>query len=537
MRAIQPILVLSLLWGAGTAHAQVTKVIAEGDFFVPSDFLFVSALNDTNLNASGGFVARVRTGSTFGDNFGMNPATSQDFFVGSATPSTSFTVFREENDTSTTSDDITFGTRTYQQQEFKFVTIDDAGQLGYGADVLYTDTAGPDITNPADRVSSVWLDDTPIAVEGDAVAAAGFAGNSYTGVNFRGMGEAGVPIYEARYSIGPDTGEGLFFGAGTALLRDGQAIGNTADTVALGSAITNTVVSLDGLSYLAAVEGVNLGPGSDYVVVDGDAQSFLVTGDVITTNTPIGVANGALDATETLGGTVQNSGVGGGNWGFTSFTSAVSDFDNVAVINGHVTYREEDTVLDNGGGTFVIDGPAEGVVFNSDGDVVVAYDNALLLNGTVVAREGTDITNAANDLRLFQSAVSVSDRDANGDVTISFLGREFNLNFDTIFSIETAFDTGAIVGDMDINGVVELEDALAFVTALESQFEYTGLYGSTPLARGDINGDGIFNLSDIEPFAALVGVPTTALFAAVPEPGALVLAGLGLPWVWGRRGR
>lgn len=520
----------------GSASGQVTKVIAEGDFFPESDFFFVRSLNDVNANAQGGFVTRVRTGSSFGDNFGMNPATSQDFYVGATTPGTAFTILREENDTSTPADDITFGTRTYQQQELKLVAINNAGQTGYGADVLYTDTAGPDITVPADRVSSLWLDDTPIAVEGDPVLVPGLAGSNYTGLTFRGMGEAGVPIYEARYTDGGGISEGLFAGPNTTLLTAGDAIGGTADTVAsLVSSFTNTVVSLDGTSYLSAVQGTSLGPDSDYVVVDGEAQRYLGTGDVITTENVIGVANGGLDATETLGGTVQNSGVGSGNWGFTSFTSASSDFDSVAIINGHVTFREEDVVPDAAGGTFVIDGPAEGIAFNNDGDVVVVYDNALILNGTVVAREGTDIVNASNDLRLFQSGVSVSDRDASGNVVIYFEGREFNLSFDTVFSLDTAFDTGAVLGDMDVNGTVDLDDVLAFVTALESRAAYAGLYGSAVDVRGDINGDGLFNLSDVEPFAALVGVPASVVAAAVPEPAGLAVLGVFLPAMMRRR--
>lgn len=529
------VVVMSLL-GAGSASSQITKVIAEGDFFLDSDFFFVRTLNDVNANAQGGFITRVRTGSSFGDNFGMNPATSQDFYVRATTFGAPFATVREENDTSTTADDITFGTRSYQQQELNLVAINNAGVTAYGADVLYTDSAGPDITAPADRVNSIWLDNTPIAVEGDAVLVPELSGSSYTGVFFRGMGETGVPIYEGRYTDGAGSSEGLFAGASTALLKAGDAIGGTADTVASQvSAFTNTVVSLDGTSYLSAVQGTSLGPDSDYVVVDGEAQRYLGTGELITTETVIGVANGGLDATETLGSTVQNSGVGPGNWGFTSFTSASSDLDNVAIINGYVTYREEDLVPDAAGGTFMIDGPAEGIAFNAAGDVVVVYDNALILNGTVVAREGSDITNAGNDLRLFQSGVSLSERDGNGDVVIYFEGREFNLNFDTIFSLETAFDTGAILGDMDVNGVVELDDVLAFVTAMENRADYAGLYGSAVDVRGDINGDGLFNLSDVEPFAALIGVPASVVLAAVPEPGAAVLLGVLGPLALRRR--
>ena len=90
-----------------------------------------------------------------------------------------------------------------------------------------------------------------------------------------------------------------------------------------------------------------------------------------------------------------------------------------------------------------------------------------------------------------------------------------------------ALDTA--LGDMDADGSIDFQDLLWFVTALEDEGAYIREFGVLPVVRGDVNGDAVFNLSDVEPFAALVGVPAGAVFAAVPEPAALgVLLG-GLP--------
>lgn len=83
-----------------------------------------------------------------------------------------------------------------------------------------------------------------------------------------------------------------------------------------------------------------------------------------------------------------------------------------------------------------------------------------------------------------------------------------------------------LMGDMNDDGVVTDDDVLHFVMALENADTYTNLVGFDPLRRGDLTGDGQFNLDDIAPFAQLLGPGAAPLLNLVPEPGTAGLAAM-----------
>ncbi|MEM7627206.1 MAG: PEP-CTERM sorting domain-containing protein [Planctomycetota bacterium] len=97
-------------------------------------------------------------------------------------------------------------------------------------------------------------------------------------------------------------------------------------------------------------------------------------------------------------------------------------------------------------------------------------------------------------------------------------------------------------GDMNFDDTVDLDDVLAFITALEDPALYWEGYGLDPVLKGDLNGDGLFNFSDVEPFVAELGLTDPAaqgLLNLVPEPttAGLLAAGWAGLLVRGRRRR
>ncbi|MEX0884796.1 MAG: PEP-CTERM sorting domain-containing protein [Phycisphaeraceae bacterium] len=85
-------------------------------------------------------------------------------------------------------------------------------------------------------------------------------------------------------------------------------------------------------------------------------------------------------------------------------------------------------------------------------------------------------------------------------------------------------DPGHLLGDMNLDGVVDAVDVAPFVLALTDPALYESEYGIAPLLVGDINGDGWFDAVDVAPFVELLvngGVSASAI--TIPEPTTGVL--------------
>ena len=61
-----------------------------------------------------------------------------------------------------------------------------------------------------------------------------------------------------------------------------------------------------------------------------------------------------------------------------------------------------------------------------------------------------------------------------------------------------------VVGDMNVDGLVNFGDINPFVLALTNPSLYQQQYHILPSLHGDINQDGQFNFGDINPFVALL---------------------------------
>lgn len=73
----------------------------------------------------------------------------------------------------------------------------------------------------------------------------------------------------------------------------------------------------------------------------------------------------------------------------------------------------------------------------------------------------------------------------------------------------TAF-LGEITGDLTRNGIIDLDDANAFVLALDDVNAYQTQFSIDALVTADVNRDWEFNTGDIAPFLALFDDPTDA---------------------------
>ncbi len=124
-----------------------------------------------------------------------------------------------------------------------------------------------------------------------------------------------------------------------------------------------------------------------------------------------------------------------------------------------------------------------------------------------------------------------------GTITGSFdelLMPELNSNeFLTLHTIEQSVNVMlGLVGDMNLDGVVDTGDVAPFVLALTNPEAYEAEYGIDPALVGDINQDGAFDTGDVAPFVQMLVAGGTQ---SVPEPGSLVLLGLGGLMLLGRR--
>jgi endonuclease I len=97
-----------------------------------------------------------------------------------------------------------------------------------------------------------------------------------------------------------------------------------------------------------------------------------------------------------------------------------------------------------------------------------------------------------------------------------------------------------ILGDMNNDGLLDFDDINPFSLALNDPAAYqTAFPGLDAAARGDINHDGQLDFDDINPFANLLNTPaaTALVYAAIPEPGGILIFGVGIFGVMCRRRR
>jgi hypothetical protein len=382
------------------ALGQVSSaLIREGDAFPDGGAGHtVSSLTNTATNHVGGYA--VGLSSTDG-------SATLSHFWGNATGGAGATLRTE----------MTIGTFTQLSFE-SFYGMSDTGQLAYSA-------TGED--PPLSSLDSVWLDDTPVAVEELPVVS--LPGQYWTFASRPSVAANGVPHFVGGIASSP--------GSST---ENRVLASTTAATILLatGETPTGLPAAIDGIDFdyrfsalsthwIAPVT-MNLSTTIDgTIVVDG--AGLMLDGALVQEGSPLPAAVGGLpgenwDNFDYCGYTED------GQYFFTGDSDGSTSTDEFILKNGTIIVREGD-VLDGE----TLSGSIEGAYINEDGDVAFIWDvagntlEALYINDRLLLTEGDDVdwdgdgvVDVGYTLSNFTgtSALTISDRDASNDVDLYF---------------------------------------------------------------------------------------------------------------------
>jgi hypothetical protein len=314
----------------------------------------------------------------------------------------------------------TFGSLVQTAYE-SFYGMSDTGQIAYSA----TGTGGP-----VGGFDSVWLDDVPIAVEGDLYPN---DANFWWSFGSRpGVTGDGTIYWVGGYTDtqgGSTDNRGLFYSAAaTPLFVGGDLLPNLP-----GALNTGTTVSFDyrfsalGTHHIAEIVLVGSTSFDAAMVVDG--AGLLVDGSLVQEGMPVPAAAGGLPgelwAAFDFAGINEN-----GDWFLTGDTNGAAATDEFVMKNGVIVVREGDVVDGQ-----TLSGSIEGGFMNENGDYAYIWDvnggaqEALFFNDQLILLEG-DFVDFDNDglveptstLTDFTgiSALTISDRDMTGAVNLYF---------------------------------------------------------------------------------------------------------------------
>ncbi len=458
-RVVAVMAALGLMTAATVAQAQIASALLQEDSPLPGmPTENIDSLSNTAVNNAGGFAITTNTSGS---------GTTLSHIWGSATAGAG-AILRTES---------TIGDFTQGSFE-SFFGMADSGALCYGT----TDTNNVTMTTGLD---SVYLDGMPLLQEGDPVAA--FFGELSTFNSRPGISGNGVPYWTAGFTSG--------FGGNTAnrslvsgnppmpLITGGDFIPGFIDPLSMSTFDFDWRLSEGGSRYIGLA---NLNTGStanDGLVVLSD-NAVMIDGLPLLEGSPVAASAGGL--TGELWDNFDFFGINeSGNYMVTGDTDAASAQDEFVLVSDVIVLREGD-VLPEG----TVSGAMEGGYLNSSGDWAVIWDidtlggnvEALIYNGDVLLLEGeaVDWNNdgaidgldnngvVANFTGI--SALTVGARDVNGDVDIYF------------------------TADIDFNGTSSTTDDL------EGFFRLTVATSGGCIQPGDLNGDGVINGKDIQPY-------------------------------------
>ena len=401
---------LFLLAYAGSSSAQVASSLLndEEPLGPPGDI--VGTIGNPAVNHAGGFTVGL---STVGSATLSHVWGSPD---GVAAP----VLLRTEG---------TFGPLVQTSYE-SFYGISNAGQVGYSA----SGTGGPD-----GAFDSVWVDDTPVAVEGDPLPAGPLQDLFWSFASRPSITAGGLIHFQGGTRVtvgGTTTARGLFDNTGTPLLYTGDAVpGLPAVLDDTGTPISvDYRVSASATNYIVEVEMETVGTGlttSDDGAVVFSGSALMAGGSIVREAQPVPAAIGGepgenWDNFDFMGVTEA------GQYLFTGDTDAATTIDEIVVVDGMIVAREGQ-LLDG----LAISGAIEGAYMNENGDWAVTWDyndpvegnrEALFLNGELVIKEldevdfdGDGVVDAGAILNDFSgiSTLVVGDR-AGGEVSIYF---------------------------------------------------------------------------------------------------------------------
>jgi hypothetical protein len=364
----------------------------------------VNSLSNTAVNQIGGYAASVNS---------SNGVVTLSHIWGSAAGGPGG-VLRTEG---------TFGPLVQTAFE-SFYGMSNSGSVAYSA----TGTGGP-----VGAFDSVWLDDTPLAVEGDPITS--IAGQFWRFASRPGVTGSGVPYWVGGITSvagGGTENYGLFYGAGaTVVLLGGQVVPDLPFPLSLSSSVGfDYRYSALGTHYIAPV--IMASPSSannDAVVMDG--SGLMAGGTLLREQNLVPVAAGGNGVERWFAfdfmGITEN-----GDWLVTGDTDAPVATDEFVMKNGVILYREGD-VLDGR----TLTGAIEGAYMNENGDVAYVWDvvdatalEALYVNDQLALVEG-DLVDLSGDgivepnSRLVDftgiSALTMGNRDLGGNVDVYFM--------------------------------------------------------------------------------------------------------------------
>ncbi|MCI0674949.1 MAG: hypothetical protein L0Y42_04135 [Phycisphaerales bacterium] len=392
----------------------------------------------------------------------------------------------------------TFGLLVQTAYE-SFCGMSDSGAVGYSA----TGTGGP-----VGGFDSVWVDDTPIAVEGDGVS--GMPGQFWVFGSRPGITADGQIYWGGGFSAvmgGTTQNRGLFFGASATPLY----VGGTTPP-GLPAPINGSTINFDyrmsalGTHWIAPLTMSVPATSANDATILFDGVGLELDGALVREGSPVPALVGGLAgenwANFDLIGITEN-----GDYLITGDTSAATTQDEFVLVNGQIVLREGQ-VLD--GETLI--GDIEGGYMNEDGDIAVTWDivgpvaalEALIVNDKIVLVEGdlvdldgdgsTEPNSVLSDFTGI-SALTISDRDEKGNVRLYFTA-----DVDTLGTPSTSDDTeGGFVLEIDVvvcaadvappggDGVVNVADLLALI----------GVWGPCPGCPEDLVADGTVNVLDL----------------------------------------
>jgi len=264
-----------------------------------------------------------------------------------------------------------------------FFGMSNAGGLSYSA----VGTGGP-----VDGFDSVWLNDTPVAVEG--LPHPSLPGQYWRFASRPGVTTDGVPYFVGGLTDTPGGSTqnyGLFYGTtGTPILLGGDVVPNLPQPLGTSSSISfDYRYSALGTNHFVEATMANLSSTDDNAMVMNGA-GLMLGGGLAQENQPVPAAIGGLpgelwDNFDYLGITES------GQYLMTGDTSADSTMDEYILIDGQIAMREGEMVSG-----YTINGAIEGAFMNETGDWAAIWDvdtpggnvEALLYNGLLVLLEG-----------------------------------------------------------------------------------------------------------------------------------------------------
>lgn len=256
---------------------------------------------------------------------------------------------------------------------------------GLGGSIAYS----PTLDTGSGTLDTVWLDDTPIAVEGDPIPT--LPGTIWRFASRPSVLLTNEPVWIGGIDQGATSlGNGLFRGAGAfPVLRSLDVVPGIPFPLTVGNAIDfDFRFSPGGLRYITPVDTGEATGVNTYMVQDGAA--LVLGGGVVNEGEPVPASVGGL-----VGENWDNFDFVGitdfGRYFFTGDTDGPTATDEFVVVDGTILMREGD-VVDG----YTLTGSIDGGYMNGQGDFAVTWDvvdgasslECLIFNGRVVAIEG-----------------------------------------------------------------------------------------------------------------------------------------------------